>query len=77
MMTASELRSLLSRMLASRAGGSATQWRSVIGEVRIYPISTHPHCNWEVRPAGSAAQIAAVERAVDQVRDRHQWLAKG
>jgi hypothetical protein len=75
--TASELKALLARMLAARSGGSAVQWRTVIGDVKIYPITTHPHCNWEVRPSGTAAQIAAVERAVDTVRDTHRWLAKG
>jgi hypothetical protein len=74
--TASELRELLITGLARSAGGGRARWRRAVAEVRLYPLSTHPHCNWEVRAAGTSAEIASVERAVDRVRVDHPLLER-
>jgi hypothetical protein len=70
-MTASDLQSLLLSTLVRDHGGDRRRWRLVLGEVRVYPLATHPHCNWSVTPSGAFADIDAVETLVDQVRAQH------
>jgi hypothetical protein len=67
-MTAADLRDILARDLTKANGGSAARWRRAIGEVKVYPRSTHAHCNWELRPIGSATIVDHVERAADAIR---------
>ncbi|MEG3163318.1 hypothetical protein U1701_01800 [Sphingomonas sp. PB2P19] len=70
-MTASDLQSLLLTMLVRDQGGDRRRWRLVLGEVKVYSLSTHPHCNWSVTPSGAFADIDAVETLVDTVRAQH------
>lgn len=70
-MTASDLQSLLLTTLVREQGGDRRRWRLVLGEVRVYPLATHPHCNWSVTPSGAFTDIDAVETLVDQVRAQH------
>jgi len=70
-MTAADLRDLFTRTLVRQVGGTARQWKLVMGEVKIYSIETHPHCNWAITPAGRAREIAEVERVADDLRLRH------
>lgn len=70
-MTAADLYDLLLSALTRTVGGSRRRWRIVIGDIRVYGLDTHPHCNWSVSPSGSVAEIAAVENAVDDLRGRH------
>lgn len=76
-MTASELRNLLVTALAGALGGGRTRWRRAVADIKVYPVETHPHCNWEVRAAGSAREIAEVERAVDRLRADHPLVGLG
>lgn len=73
-MTGSELRDLLIREIARNHGGGTARWRKVAGAVKIYSRDTHPHCNWDLRPAGAAHEVAVVERAVDTLRARHPFV---
>lgn len=73
-MTASELRDLIVRLLAKENGGGTLRWRKVLGELKVYPRSTHAHCNWDARPSGSAGDVAAIESAVDRVRLQHPFV---
>ena len=70
-MTASELQDMLVSALARRCGGTQRRWRLALGPVRTLSIDTHPHCNWSVRPDGSAHEIAVIEKLLDQVRLSH------
>ncbi|RZM20387.1 hypothetical protein [Sphingomonas sp. R86521] len=70
-MTASDLQSLLVTTLMREHGGDRRRWRLVLGEVKVYSLATHPHCNWSVTPSGAFADIDAVETLVDQVRAQH------
>lgn len=70
-MTASDLQSLILTTLVREQGSDRRRWRLVLGEVRIYPLATHPHCNWSVTPSGAFADIDAVETLIDQVRAQH------
>lgn len=70
-MTASDLQSLLVTTLMREHGGDRRRWRLVLGEVKVYSLATHPHCNWSVTPSGAFAGIDAVETLVDQVRAQH------
>ncbi|WP_159709663.1 hypothetical protein [Sphingomonas sp. AX6] len=70
-MTASELQDMLVAALARRCGGTQRRWRLALGPVRALSIDTHPHCNWAVRPEGSAYEIAEIEALLDRVRLTH------
>ena len=70
-MTASDIQSLLITTLLRDHGGDRRRWRLVLGEVKVYALSTHPHCNWSVTPSGAFADIDAVETLVDQIRAQH------
>jgi hypothetical protein len=74
-MTATELRDLIVRRLMRENGGGTSRWRNVIGELRVYSRATHAHCNWDARPTGVSRDVALVERAVDQVRSQHPFVA--
>ena len=76
-MTTTELRNVLVSMLAAGRGGGRARWRKAVADIKIYPMDTHPHCNWEVRAAGTTNEIAAVERAVDRMRDDHPFVQQG
>ena len=74
-MAPSDLRDLFLVTLTRRFGGTRRRWRMVIGEVRIYPRATHPHCNWSVVPSGSAAENEAVESVADDLRSAHPLVS--
>ena len=76
-MTASDLERLLVAELVRRHGGTRQRWRRVLGELRVYPPETHPHCNWDVRPSGPSADVDAVNEAADALRDRHTQVSAG
>jgi hypothetical protein len=73
-MTSAELRDLIVRHLARANGGGTTRWRRSIGELKVYSRSTHSHCNWDVRPSGTAFEMGQVEKAVDVVRLKHPFV---
>jgi hypothetical protein len=73
-MKAIELRDLIVRNLARAHGGGTTRWRQSVGELKVYSLETHSHCNWDVRPTGSALEMSRVERAVDDVRVKHPYV---
>lgn len=58
---------LLMRLMRDH-GGSKHRWRKVIGQVKVYTQSTHPHCNWGVSPSGSSSDVASVETLLDELR---------
>ena len=74
-MTASDLQSLILTTLVREQGSDRRRWRLVLGEVRVYSLATHPHCNWSVTPSGAFADIDAVETLVDRVRGEHPIVA--
>ncbi|MFT3964831.1 MAG: hypothetical protein QM690_02975 [Sphingobium sp.] len=75
-MTASQILDLLIAALMRRSGGTKRDWRLAIGPVRVHDPATHAHCNWSVSPSGSAAQNAAIERVLDDLRLTHP-IVKG
>jgi hypothetical protein len=70
-MTAYDVRELLVRTIVRKHGGQLMRWRTVIGEIRVYPLSTHPHCNWRVDPSGTVREVEVVERIIDAVSAQH------
>jgi len=74
-MTASDLEQLLIARLIRERGGNSQTWQRALGKVIVRDISTHTHCNWEVRPNGTDAQCAAIERLLDDVRLEHSIVA--
>lgn len=73
-MKAAELRDLIVRHLARANGGGTIRWRKALGELKVYSLSTHAHCNWDVRPTGTAHEMDQVERAVDALRLKHPFV---
>lgn len=69
-MTALDIQDLLVTLL-TREGGSRRRWRIVVGDVRVYSLSTHPHCNWSITPNGNTGEVARVERLLDTLRLSH------
>jgi hypothetical protein len=72
--TADELKDLLLARLVRNQGGVRSEWRKRIGQVRLYSVATHPHCNWAIDAAGTRAQIEAIETLVDDLRSTHPIL---
>ncbi|MFW2830770.1 hypothetical protein [Sphingomonas sp. ID0503] len=73
-MIASELKDLIIRKLAKENGGGLARWRQILGELKVYPRSTHAHCNWDVRPSGAQCDVVIAERAIDAVRVSHPFV---
>lgn len=73
-MTAEELRDFIVRRLVKENAGGTVTWRRVMGELKVYARSSHAHCNWDVQPVGTAAQVEAVKTAVDQIRLVHPFV---
>ena len=71
MLAAGEIRDLLAALLAGAIGGGAHRWREKIGELVVFPLATHPTCNWTVRPTGNAQESQAIAAAVELVREQH------
>jgi hypothetical protein len=76
-MTASDLEQLLIARLVRERGGTSQTWQRVLGTVIVRDAETHAHCNWDVRPSGTDAQRAAIERLLDDVRLEHSIVAAG
>lgn len=75
MLTAAELRDLILRQLATNNGCGTVRWRKILGDLKVYPRTTHAHCNWGARPSGPAADVAVVERTIDAVPLKHPFVA--
>jgi len=76
-MTSGMLHDLFLSTLVKQAGGNRRRWRLVIGEIRLYDPKTHPHCNWEVTPTGSAGENDTIERIADDLRLRYPRVTAG
>lgn len=76
-MTASDLQDLLLSSLVRHAGGNRRRWRIVVGPVRLYDVTTHPHCNWSIDPSGGSREVDEVERLLDKVRLSHPIISAG
>lgn len=76
-MTAGELHDRIVARLARASSGTRQRWRAVLGPVRVHDIRTHPHCNWSVTPTGTAREIEAVERLLDDLRSEHPIVSAG
>jgi len=70
-MTAYDVREILVRTIMRHNGGQMMRWRRVFGEIRVYPLSTHPHCNWRADPSGSVREVELAERTIDLVSAKH------
>ena len=73
-MTASQLQDLLVSTLTRQHGGTRRRWRIAVGEVRLYGLDTHSHCNWSVSPSGSSGEMSRIENLLDELRGRHPIL---
>lgn len=74
-MTGSDLQQLIVTKLVQTRGGTRQRWRRAVGEVRVYSLATHPHCNWDVRASGSPSDIDAVDEVVDALCERHAHVS--
>ena len=74
--TPDELRDLLAHLLTGAAGGTDSEWWAAIGVVEKLPTWPNVRSNWAVHPAGTAEQIAAMDKAVEVVRVAHPYVAE-
>ncbi|RYE01477.1 MAG: hypothetical protein EOP61_11155 [Sphingomonadales bacterium] len=70
-MTDRDLIDLFVKTLIREFGKNRRHWRTVLGDVRLYSVETHPHCNWSITPNGDSYENAAVERLADRLRGEH------
>ena len=75
-MTGADLIDLFATRLLRERGGSRRRWKQVMGEVRIYDLATHAHCNWSITPSGNIMENAAIERLADTLRGEHPLIAE-
>ncbi|MDB5685567.1 MAG: hypothetical protein JWR77_156 [Rhizorhabdus sp.] len=75
-MTSAELRDILLAALVRETGSSRRRWSLVLGEIKLYSLATHPHCNWTINPSGSIGDVARVERLCDDMRGRHPIVTR-
>jgi len=73
-MQSTQIHGLILAHLIRNVGGTRQHWRRAVGNLRVFPIATHAHCNWDVYPSGTAADIRAVNEAVDEIRERHPLI---
>ena len=73
-MKATDLRDLIIRQVARNNGGGTVRWRKTLGDLRVYPRTTHAHCNWDARPTGPPQDVAAIEKVVDEIRLQHPFV---
>ena len=76
-MTASELEQLLIARLVKEKGGTSQTWQRALGKVIVRDAEAYAHCNWDIRPNGSDAQCAVIERLLDDIRLEHSIVAAG
>jgi hypothetical protein len=76
-MTSGALQDLFLSTLVRKAGGNRRRWRLVLGDMRVYSVATHPHCNWTVTPTGTYAENDIVERIADELRVTHPIVREG
>ncbi|MFL9841689.1 hypothetical protein ABS767_12005 [Sphingomonas sp. ST-64] len=49
----------------------------MIGPILVHDVTTHAHCNWSIKPAGTTGEIAEVERLLDQLRVEYPFVTPG
>jgi hypothetical protein len=70
-MTAYDVREMVIRLIVRKHGGPVMRWRTVVGDIRVYPLATHPHCNWRADPTGTVREVELAERILDIVSAQH------
>ena len=74
-MTAADLHEIFVTALLREAGGNRRHWRLALGQVKVYSVETHPHCNWAVAPSGTLRDLTEIERIADRLRERYPIIA--
>lgn len=70
----SDIRALLAHLLTGVTGKPEAHWEKLIGEVTALPIVFHPRSNWKIDPRGTQAELEAIQKAVDVVRQAHPYV---
>jgi len=70
-----DLQDLIVRLLAGATGRPEKHWLKVVGEVESLPLAFSIQSNWRVSPKGSAADLGAVQAALEIVRKAHPYVA--
>jgi hypothetical protein len=73
--TAADLHEMFITTLLREAGGNRRHWRLALGQVKVYGVDTHPHCNWAVSPSGTLRDLTEIERVADRLRERYPVIA--
>ena len=70
-MTQSQLLDLLIARLVRDQGKTKSHWRRLLGQVQLYSVETHAHCNWAINATGTHSEIKQIEGLLDTVRQDH------
>jgi hypothetical protein len=70
-MTGPELNELLLTVLSGTTRQGRRDWKKMLGPAHVYPMSTHPYCNWEFQPSGPADDVAAALKAAEIAQAAH------
>jgi len=73
-MTTGEIRNLLAHLLTGAVGKNEDYWLNLIGPVTAFPIIDAPRSNWRIEPKGKPAELAAIEKAAEVVREAHPYV---
>ena len=73
-MTPDALRALIVEILVGVAGGTATRWERIVGNVEELPIALHPRSNWRIIPTGSSDEAVTANAAAEVVRAEHAYV---
>ena len=74
--TASEIRAMIAKILASVFGGTEDRWWRLVGNVAALSLSTNLHSNWAVQPRGTAEERDMINRAVAVVREAYPNVSR-
>lgn len=72
--SADDIRALLAHLLAGATGKTEAHWEKLIGEVVALPIVFHPRSNWKIEPKGKPAELEAIAKAAEIVRQAHPYV---
>lgn len=72
--TTDDIRHLLAHLLAGAVGKNEAHWLKLIGPVTALPIIDAPRSNWRIEPRGTPAEVQAIEKAVEVVREAHPYV---
>ena len=74
--TATEIRSIIVKILTIAFGGREQRWASLLGNVAAVSQSPNPYSNWIVQPRGTPEERELINRAAAVVREVYPYAVR-